>query len=107
MPEQQLRSPFAGRFGRREAEALAEQLSVLTNPTALHALAVLHDRGPLLNRDLEVHLGQAQSTVSIALARLRNAGLITRTRMSRTTLNRVDGGAVGALAELLHPDGRR
>jgi DNA-binding transcriptional ArsR family regulator len=111
MPDRQPRNLFASRFTRRDAEALAAALAVLSNPTALLAMAILDEHGPLLNNQLTFRLGLTQSTTSHCLAQLARAGLVTRTRrgpgMGTGILNSFDEDGYNRLLRLLHPGSNR
>lgn len=82
---------------RRAADAIAQRLRPLVDPTRLTILAQLA-HAPSGVSDLARTLHVAQPTASVHLRQLREAGLVTTTRDGARTTYRV---APGALEELL------
>ena len=74
------------------AEALAEVLGLMAEPTRLRVLFALDEVEELCVGDLVMSLGASPDAVGYALKVLRSAGLVQRRREGRMAFYRLSGG---------------
>lgn len=95
-----------GPLSATEAAHFSQQFKVLADPARLRLLSILCDEGcgPMSVTELTELTALSQPTVSHHLARLREAGLLTREQRGRTVTHRVEKDAFAALRTLLSFD---
>lgn len=95
-----------GPLSDAEAAHFSQQFKVLADPARLRLLSILCDEGcgPMSVSELTELTALSQPTVSHHLARLREAGLLTREQNGRTVTHRVERDAFAALRTLLSFD---
>ena len=87
---------------QKAAKCLAE----LGNPSRLSAFRLLVKAGPagLPVKDIQLHLGIPQSTLSHHISHLMSAGLVSQTREGRSLRCRVDYGKIKEVLNFLLQD---
>lgn len=95
-----------GPLSDAEATHYSQQFKVLADPARLRLLSILCDEGcgPMSVTELTELTSLSQPTVSHHLARLCQAGLLTRTQRGRTVTHQVEKDAFAALRTLLSFD---
>lgn len=95
-----------GPLSAAEAAHFSQQFKALADPARLRLLSILCDEGcgPMSVTKLTELTALSQPTVSHHLARLREAGLLTREQRGRTVTHRVEKDAFTALRTLLSFD---
>ena len=91
-----------------ELKTLAEMLKVLSDPTRLRILEILHTRGETCVCELEAALGMTQSNISFHVNTLRKAGLVASQKVGKWVFYTPDEGALqtclGQLATRFAPE---
>lgn len=91
-----------------ELEPQAETLRVLSDPTRLRILEILHLRGETCVCELEAALGMTQSNISFHLNTLKKVGLVSSQKVGKWVFYTRDEAALrsclGQLAALFAPD---
>ncbi|MBI2877225.1 MAG: helix-turn-helix transcriptional regulator [Candidatus Tectomicrobia bacterium] len=91
-----------------QLKPLAETLKVLSDPTRLRILEILHLRGETCVCELEAALGMTQSNISFHMSTLRRIGLVTRQKVGKWVFYRWDEAALkaclGQLTTLFAPE---
>lgn len=95
-----------GPLSDAEATHFSQQFKVLADPARLRLLSILCEEGcgPMSVTELTGLTALSQPTVSHHLARLREAGLLSRQQCGRTVTHQVNKGAFAALRTLLSFD---
>ncbi|WJY71143.1 Arsenical resistance operon repressor [Corynebacterium aurimucosum] len=95
-----------GPLNDAEARHFSQQFKVLADPARLRLLSILCDEGcgPMSVTELTELTALSQPTVSHHLARLREAGLLSRQQRGRTVTHQVHKDAFMALRTLLSFD---
>jgi ArsR family transcriptional regulator len=91
-----------------ELEPLAETLRILSDPTRLRILEILHVRGETCVCELEAALGMTQSNISFHVNTLKKVGLVHSQKVGKWVFYTRDEAALkaclGQLAALFAPD---
>lgn len=91
-----------------QLKPLAETLKVLSDPTRLRILEILHLRGETCVCELEAALGMTQSNISFHVNTLRRVGLVTSQKVGKWVFYSRDEAALktclGQLAALFAPE---
>jgi len=91
-----------------ELKTLAETLKVLSDPTRLRILEILHLRGETCVCELEAALAMTQSNISFHVNTLKKAGLVHSQKVGKWVFYTRDEAALqsclGQLAALFAPD---
>ena len=95
-----------GPLSDAEATHFSQQFKVLADPARLRLLSILCDEGcgPMSVTELTELTALSQPTVSHHLARLREAGLLSKQQCGRTVTHQVHKDAFVALRTLLSFD---
>jgi ArsR family transcriptional regulator, cadmium/lead-responsive transcriptional repressor len=89
MPRQSLEVPFLLPEVPAEPDLIAKYFKVLSDPTRVRVLELLHEHGELAVGELVERLGESQPKVSNHLACLRWCGFVERERRHPNVFYRV------------------
>ncbi|RZQ61950.1 ArsR/SmtB family transcription factor [Amycolatopsis suaedae] len=77
--------------------------AALSSSVRREVLILLRDNGPMPVAELAAHFAMARPSFSEHLRVLREAGLVSETKVGRQRLYRLEGGALYEVQEWLHP----